>query len=275
MKTAIRRAGVLILAMLLPICCFMSYNVAAEDEDDNAANESAAQEGRMNLDVVFALDASGSMLKSDPERIATDAFSLFVDMCDDTCRLGYDVYTHMLKASENLKGIKDAEKLEAMKKKFGSISYEATGDTDVALGLTEAMRIFERSDDNDFRKKAIVLLSDGNTDLPKGPRTVAESAAEMKETLAKLKERHIEVYCVGLNVDGSLDKKDIEKISAATGGKAYEIDGSEKLTNTISDIFANISDMNGIDREIKNGQIELEIKDSSILSRSRQMDSEA
>ena len=111
--------------------------------------------------------------------------------------------------------------------------------------------------------------------MPKGPRTVAESAAEMKETLAKLKERHIEVYCVGLNVDGSLDKKDIEKISAATGGKAYEIDGSEKLTNTISDIFVNISDMNGIDREIKNGQIELEIKDSSILSRSRQMDSEA
>ena len=101
------------------------------------------------------------------------------------------------------------------------------------------------------------------------------AAAEMKETLAKLKERHIEVYCVGLNVDGSFDKKDIEKISAATGGKAYEIDGSEKLTNTISDIFANISDMNGIDREIKNGQIELEIKDSSILSRSRQMDSEA
>ncbi len=257
MKTALKRVAALFFAMMLPICCFMSYGVSADN--------SQAQEGRMNLDVVFALDASGSMLKSDPERIALDAFSLFVDMCDDSCRVGYDVYTHMLKASENLTDVGENEDLDIIRKRFENITYEATGDTDIALGLTEAMRIFERSDDNDFRRKAIVLLSDGNTDLPKGPRTVAESAAEMSDTLQKLHERHIEVYSVGLNVDGSLDKKDLENISGKTDGKVYEIDGSEKLTNTISDIFANISDMNGVDRVIKDGKIELEVSDDSVL----------
>ena len=256
MRNVFRKTAALITAMLIPICCLMSAAVSADN---------SAQQGRMNLDVVFVLDASGSMLQSDPNRIAIDAFSLFLDMCDDSCRVGYDVYTHMLKASENLVDIDNKEQIDVIKTRFENITYESNGDTDIALGMTEAMRIFERSDENDFRKKAIVLLSDGNTDLPKGPRTVAESQKEMIETTQKLKEKHIEIYPIGLNSDGSLDKKYLENLSNATGGKTYEINGSDKLTNTISDIFANISNMNGTDRVIENGKVEIEVSDDSIL----------
>lgn len=258
MKTSVKRSLACMLAIMLTIFCFMSMYVSAEGEDETS-------NGSMNLDIVFVLDASGSMLRSDPNRIALDAFSLFVDMCDDTCRVGYDVYTHTLKESEPIRSIKDSASLEQMKNKFKNIVYEPNGDTDIALGLTQAKKLFEDNEGNPNRKQAIVLLSDGNTDLPKGPRSVAESEAEMKSTLEALASRYIQVYSIGLNSDGSLDKKELDNISAATGGRSYEINGSEKLTSIISDIFANISDMNGTDRPIKDGKVDIEVKDSNVL----------
>lgn len=258
MRAAVKRFTAVILFMIMITSCFMSVNVFADDENET-------ENGNMNLDLVFVLDASGSMVYSDPDKIALDAFSLFVDLCDDTCAVGYDVYTHELKDSEEIKSISDNESLENMKKKIRGIKYDSNGDTDIALGLTEAKHIFENHKSESYRKKAIILLSDGNTDLPKGPRTVAESVSEMESTLNSFAENNIQVYTIGLNSNGSLDKNDLESISKKTGGKSYEIDVSEKLTNIISDIFGSISDMNGIDREIKDGTVEININDSSVF----------
>ena len=61
---------------------------------------------------MFVIDASGSMLQSDPKKVALDAFNLFADMCDETCRVGYVVYTHKIKDSEDLTSINDNENLE-------------------------------------------------------------------------------------------------------------------------------------------------------------------
>ncbi len=258
MKTFLHRSCSLVISIFILAGWLMAFPVSAEDDE-------TSENGSMNLDVVFALDASGSMVYSDPNRIALDAFSLFVDLCDDTCAVGYDVYTNTLMDSDEIKSIKDSESLEHMKNKIKSISYDSNGDTDIALGLTQAKKMFDTGENNDYRKRAIILLSDGNTDLPKGPRTVEQSKREMEMTLRDLSEQNIQVYSIGLNSDGSLDKQELENISQTTGGRSYEIDGSEKLTNIISDIFSNISDMNGIDREIKDGSVDIEIKDSSVF----------
>lgn len=276
MKHSVKRSLCVMLSLLMLLGCMMALPVSAQEDaasEDSSTAPAASQEedglrdsGSMNLDVMFVLDASGSMLTSDPNKIALDAFNLFADMCDDTCAVGYDVYTHKIKDSENLTSIKESESLDKMKKKIEKIVYDPSGDTDIALGLTKAMEMLDESThENEYRRKAIVLLSDGNTDLPKGPRTVKESKAEMDKTLTALSEKNVPVYSIGLNCDKSLDKKEIDNISGKTGGKSYVTTNSDELTSIISDIFSNISEMNGIDCEIDDGNVKFEIKDSSVF----------
>ncbi len=278
MKTKLRRFFSLLMSMMIITGCMMTFTANAEDvseesstsaQDEDSTEEQQSEteaSGSMNLDVMFVLDASGSMLSADPQKVAPDAFNLFADMCDETCRMGYVVYTHKLDEATDLAEINDTNKLNNMKKKMESISYDPNGDTDIALGLTKAMNILnESSDEKAYRRKAIVLLSDGNTDLPKGPRTVAESKAEMNNTLAALADKKIPVYTIGLNHSNTLDKKELNNISSKTEGKSYETSTSDELTNILSDIFANISDMTGIDCEIVDGNVTIEIKDSSVF----------
>ena len=82
-------------------------------------------------------------------------------------------------------------------------------------------------------------------------------------TLKALKEKNIPVYSIGLNYDKTLDKKELEKISSTTGGTTYETSTSDKLTGIISDIFSNIYELDGIPKEIVDGKVTIEVKDSS------------
>lgn len=270
MKAKLKRSLSVLLAMIVTVGCLMTFHVNAENsgEESGETDEIAEyiDDGNMNLDIVFVLDASGSMLYSDPDGIALDAMNLFLDLCDDSCGVGYDVYTQKIMEEQDITSIKNSSDFDKIKNKIEKIKYDPVGDTDIALGLTRAMKIFEKNEKEDEnRKKAIVLLSDGNTDLPNGPRTVAESKKEMETTLGELSKKEIPVYAIGLNSNGSLDKKELENIAKKSNGKSYETNTSDKLTYIISDIFSDIYDLEGVDREIVNGDVKIPIKDNSVF----------
>lgn len=260
MNGTVRKKMSVILVLIILVSSCLSLNTNAEQTD--MYNE----DGKMDLDVVFVLDASGSMLYSDPDKVAIDAINLFVDLCDESCGVGYSVYTEKLVTSSPIISLSDKKDFEDMKKDISEIQYDPNGDTDIALGLTKAMNIHSENQSSDTqRKKAIILLSDGNTHLLNGPRTVAESNAEMEKTLTSLNSNNIPVYSIGLNYDQTLDKKELEKISDKTNGKSYETNTSDGLISIISNIFSDIYKLNGTKREIKNGNVEINIKDNSVF----------
>lgn len=260
MNRSARKPLTVLLAMLLFFVSCLSVSVNAEQTYDY--NE----DGKMDLDVVFVLDASSSMLSSDPDRIAIDAFNLFTDLCDESCSVGYSVYTEKLKASSPIVSLDNKKNLEKLKKDISDIEYDPYGSTDIALGLTKAMNIHAQNKNADSnRKKVIILLSDGNTYLENGPRTLAEANKEMNSTLNTLKSKNIPVYSIGLNYDGTLDKKELQKISKSTNGKSYETTTSDKLITIISDIFSDIYKLNGTNCEIKDGNVKINVKDNSVF----------
>lgn len=259
MNKCVKKTLSLFLMVIMLFGCIFTLNV-------NAENDLYDNDGQMNLDVVFVLDASGSMLYSDPNEVALDAFNLFVDLCDESCGVGYDVYTEKIKESSDIVSLSNKSNLDKMKKNISALKYDPNGDTDIALGLTKAMDIFSKQKSEDTnRKKAIILLSDGNTHLLNGPRTVAESKKEMQSTLKSLKDKNIPVYSIGLNYDGTLDKKEIQNISKKTNGKSYETKTSDELTAILSDAFSDIYDLGGTDCEIKDGNVEINVKDNSVF----------
>ncbi len=246
-----------VTAALIALSCF-GISVSAVDSLIPEGN------GNMYLDVVFVLDSSGSMLESDPNRVAADAFSLFTDLCDDTCGVGYTIYSHIIKESEAITAL-DEKHLAELKTKISGMNRNPQGDTDIALGLDKALQLHELNmTEDDGRKKAVILLSDGNTHLIDGSKSDAQLEKEMNDVLQKLSDNEIPVYAIGLNYDGTLDKKETNKIAETTGGKAFEAKASNELPAIIADIFADIYDIKGDSKEIKDGNVEVYIKDKSV-----------
>lgn len=257
MRSFSKKITSLFIALCMALSCFC-ISVSAVD------SEVPEGSGNMYLDVVFVLDSSGSMLESDPNRVAADAFSLFVDLCDDTCGVGYTIYSHIIKESEKITAL-DENHLSELRNKISGMNRNPQGDTDIALGLNKALELQKLSKkDDDGRKKAIILLSDGNTHLIDGSKSDAQLEKEMNDVLKSLSDEEIPVYAIGLNYDGTLDKKETNKIASQTNGKAFEARVSEELPAIIADIFADIYQIKGDGKEIKDGDVEVYIKDRSV-----------
>ena len=255
----IKRLFTFTLALIIALSCFCISVSAVESDapDDN---------GNMELDVVFVLDSSGSMAESDPNRVAPDAFKLFVDLCDDSCGVGYTIYSEKIKESEDITAL-DQNHLNELRNKIAQMNINPYGDTDIALGLSKAFEIHKASKDFDSkRKKAVILLSDGNTHLIDNSKSPEQLKKEMDSALTSLSDNDIPVYAIGLNYDGTLDKNETQNIADRTHGKAYEARSSNELPRIISDIFADIYSINGSQKEItKDGNVEIYIKDKSVF----------
>ena len=255
MRSFPKRIISLFMAVFVALSCFC-VSVSAVESDIPEGN------GNMYLDVVFVLDSSGSMLESDPNRVAADAFSLFVDLCDDTCGVGY-----IIKESEKITALDDKH-LSELRNKISGMNRNPQGDTDIALGLNKALELHklnEQESGDSHRKKAVILLSDGNTHLIDGSKSDKQLEKEMNDVLGSLSEMEIPVYAIGLNYDGTLDKKETQKIASNTNGKAYEAKASEELPAIIADIFADVYEIKGDKKEIKDdGSVEVYIKDKSV-----------
>ena len=273
MRCYVKKGLCMLMTVMLLMFCIAPAAVFAEDEkptaeaSDTAASDVLDNSGEMKLDVVFVLDASGSMAYSDPDKISLDAFTLFTDLLDDTCGVGYSVYTHKIEDYSNIVKLKKEGALEEMRKKISSIEYDPHGFTDISLGLTKALEIFDRQSSSKQNKhKAIILLSDGNTNLLQaGTRTNQESFEEMDKTLAELSEKKIPVYSIGLNADGTLDKAELEKISEKTSGKTYVAGNSDMLTGIAGSIFADIASVKGTELKITNGNVTVNVKDNTVF----------
>ncbi len=164
MSGVIKKLFSIVFVLIIAVGSCLSLCVNAEEADIYDEN------GKMNLDVVFVLDASGSMLSSDPDRIAIDAFNLFFDLCDESCGVGYSVYTHKLIASKQITDLSSKSNLENLKKSISKIEYQTNGDTDIALGLTEAMNIHSKNKNSDTSRKKAMRRAKENVKVPVNPK---------------------------------------------------------------------------------------------------------
>ncbi|MDR0468957.1 MAG: VWA domain-containing protein [Peptococcaceae bacterium] len=202
--------------------------------------------GQFDLDVIFVIDNSESMFSSDPSRLALTASNLFLDMCEGSdSRVGYVMFTHSIAASQPLTNI-DTFRTE-LKRAISSTQYVNGGYTDIALGLEKAYELLELDALNgkSARKPVVILLSDGNTDLPIGAsRTTAESLAaldRMKNTYTAAK---VPIYTIGLNYDGTLDFGTIKSISDSTTAIAQETKSANELPDILRRIYGALTGSN-------------------------------
>lgn len=188
---------------------------------------------RNGLDVMFAIDCSGSMVSNDPGRIGMSMVKAFIDTVHiENIRIGFTAYSDRVASVCGPVSIEDAGSREELKNHLDQVRY--SGDTDMGLGVKTAL---EALPETEGRERILVVISDGETDLPGGTgRTEDQSREDLMQCVETCSREQIPVYGIAFGqYEG--DQDSLWEIASRTGGEACQVTKPEDLIEILYGIF--------------------------------------
>lgn len=179
----------------------------------SSSGAQAAAANRYN--VVFVIDASGSMKKTDGFLWRYEAIDLFLGLATDKGNyMGAVIFNDGIVATMPLQEISGKE----MKTLFSQNLRNAPvrGDTDIGGAFLTAVDMLNANKNPDL-PSVIILLSDGNTDFPNdntGER-LTQSNNNKQEAINKARENGYPVFSVCLNANNTANTAELREIGRA------------------------------------------------------------
>ena len=201
----------------------------------SSSGAQAAAANRYN--VVFVIDASGSMKKTDGFLWRYEAIDLFLGLATDKGNyMGAVIFNDGIVATMPLQEISGKE----MKTLFSQNLRNAPvrGDTDIGGAFLTAVDMLNANKNPNLRS-AIILLSDGNTDFPNdntGER-LTQSNNNKQEAINKARENGYPVFSVCLNANNTANTAELRDISNATAGQFVEVGEAEDLKTVFANFY--------------------------------------
>ena len=259
-----------ILTVLL--CAFLLLSVIEAGFTPVVYASSDFGEANLAIDVVFVIDGSGSMVKSDPDKIAMEACKLFSDMCDyGEARAGFVVFSARVqdKNVHELEALSTQELRNSLHKALNGIKYPEKGGTDISLGLTRAYEMLQDAGSlNSERNPMIILLSDGaNQDMKDSRKDVWEQ--ELSKTIERCQNNNVKVHSIALTASSNDHVGFVKNIAEQTGGLFFETSSAADLSGILTKIMAaqlrsNIQPIDEIVGTGKPDTVEIPIPNNSI-----------
>ncbi len=199
-----------------------------------AISVTAEQRTSNRFNVVFVLDASGSMVYTDPNDLRFDATKLFLGLlANDGNYVGSVVFsTDIIKTTDikPVNGTADKKKIESDME-----SCKVGGGTAIGTALDKGVEMLNKKGNKDLQS-VIILLSDGKSELDN-----EEDLKKCNELKAKAinnaRKNDIKIYTVGLNSDGGADIGELKQISDATSGKCEEVKNAADLKRVFAEFY--------------------------------------
>lgn len=198
-----------------------------------AVTAAAATASVNHMNVVFVLDGSGSMYTTDKEKLRFEALELFLGLSAESGNsMGAVVFDDGILFTQDLAPMNGKEAKSALSAKVRGVS--GNGDTDIGSAIYKAVQMLKDSGNPDL-PSAIILLSDGNTDLPKDKsgKQLEASGRRKAEAIDHAREQGISIHSVCLNANGKAKKEELQEISDATGGTCVEV----KKASDLKEVF--------------------------------------
>lgn len=204
-----------------------------------SVNADTVQKGS-NMDVVLVIDVSGSMKKTDPDKIALEGAKLFVDMMENSgSRVGLVAFSDQLVQVYNLTAVNSDSDKKVMKDVIDSLQF--SGDTDIGSAVQKAVDMLTTAQDVG-NNKMVLFFTDGDIDLPKGAPSEEEaekvSRDNAESAINTAADASIPIYTIGLNVNGGVDTDLISQMASRTGAKNNVVSTAGELPKIFNDIFA-------------------------------------
>ena len=139
--------------------------------------------------IIFLLDASGSMVDNDPNRLAIDSIAQLIYSLPSNYYIGFVAYNNELVA--NQKPIESDERSSIMKvaENVKYVGYSNAGE-----GLLQAVKLLE---EENTKEKTIIILSDGEI-LMRNEEETKESKIIFQEAVEQAKNMGAKIHVIGL-----------------------------------------------------------------------------
>lgn len=200
------------------------------------------------LDVIFVMDYSGSMKSNDSEHIAQAMVKAFIDTVHSAdIRIGFVSYNDRILSSASPVPVETVIQRDRLKQLIDGIEY--SGNTDIGLGLRYAEELIGQEKE---RKKAIILISDGESDLQGSEtgRSLQNSEMDTDYVLDQCREQNIPIYTIAFGTYEG-DVQSLSELSEQTGAQNYTVKTPENLIEILYGIFT--TNMNYSIQEITTG----------------------
>lgn len=202
---------------------------AAHDDQPAPAKESHAE----NVDAVLVLDSSGSMLRTDPQRLRDQGVNLFVQSLNTGDRIGVVEFAAEARLVQDLTDFSPAlrDEISSRVARIDNMGLY----TDLLSGLKMALTLLEREPRADA-DRVIVLFSDGQMDPDPAHGNPNQRLDELIDTLLpKLKEQGIKLHTVALSELS--DKRLLAQMSVATSGLNWYAPTADSIMQSFADLF--------------------------------------
>lgn len=178
-------------------------------------------------EIVFLLDASGSMKSQDRERLALDAIRQAAHSLPSDYRVGFVAY------STDVMGVIPLEtNMEILDAQLNEVQYG--GFTNAGAGLTEAMNLF--SEDTGINRY-VIMLSDGEIDMPN--RDSEKLSRDLySQAITQARERGVKICIIAVGSELNDPQLHIFDGAEMTDGAIYWEGQSGSLTQIMDRIVA-------------------------------------
>ncbi|WP_419037464.1 vWA domain-containing protein [Enterocloster bolteae] len=216
-------------------CLIMSVVMAANIGMFSSRAEENTSANRFN--VVFVIDASGSMNNTDSAKWRFEAMDLFLGLAtDEGNRIGAVVFNDGIVMKQDIREISGKQMKEALSQ--GLRTAETKGDTDIGSAILTAAKMLDESRDAAL-PSAIILLSDGNTDLPEDTtgEMLQQSETSKRDAIARARQNGYPIYTICLNANSTANPAELSDIANATAGQFVEVGKAEDLKEVFAKFY--------------------------------------
>lgn len=188
------------------------------------------------IDVVLVIDTSGSMNTADPERIALEAATLFMDMMETrNSRIGIVGFSGTVHSAMPLTAIYEPNIRDNIRNTVSTFDY--VGWTDIGLALRTAAEMLLESP-LETNSPMILLITDGRVDLPAWfDRTIDMSYYDAWWAVDNVGD-NVPIYTIGLNYNNTVNIEFLEEIAVRTHASSAIIEDAALLPEIFHNIFA-------------------------------------
>ena len=214
-------------------------------------------------DAVLVIDVSGSMKQSDPGYLCRQAAMDFIKELSHTAfsRVGLITFCDFVQKVIPLTGLDNQAGEAELADEIQKLEY-TSGDTDIGEAMQKAVSLL-LEDKNDVRAKCILLLTDGEIDLPGQNEEEAEkqSLTDALVAVEDAKNHGIVIHTVSLDHSGRLDENLMHYMADSTGGSANKVTSADSL----KEVFHALSEQAAILRD-KTAETETEALTETFLT---------
>ncbi len=217
------------LSPALALACLLITSIPS----DLQAAERELSGQRSGLDVVLVLDASGSMLKTDPKNLRYEGAKLLLSFLGEGDRIAVLSFAGSAQVVRELSPISQGGSSDVVKQVE---AIQPLGPySDIAEGIKLAKAVLDASPRPEAQR-AIILLSDGRMEPdPAVSPAFARTLELVHDVLPDLKSKETKVFTLAFS--DQADRAFLAEVSTATDGLTWFTATPEDIHKSFADLF--------------------------------------